>query len=250
MQVNSRIPCSTLQVNSRIPCSTLQVNTRIPGITLQVNLRICMYNILRDVLASRNRTSQILGFPFYIGRLSDQWRNFACWRPPPPPRSRAKSAPPPLIFFVSLKKKKKKRSGSFFFAPLQPFCAPLKQKGYPKYFFRVDWTLNWTGKYTNKAFFQWKGLKFRKIAPPLYGAPPPPAQRGLRGPKLRHCKCIGCSDIYRSYQAEAYCTYRIHIGRLSHLSCYISLTRVNIIAGATLRIEFSNFPIRDWGRFL
>ena len=89
-----------------------------------------------------------------------------------PPLSDEKCPPPPLKFFVYPKKKKKK-VGYFFPRPLQLFAPPWSKKRYPKYFFCVDRTLNWTGKYTNKAFFQWKGLKFRKIAPPLYGAPPP-----------------------------------------------------------------------------
>ena len=58
---------------------------------------------------------------------------------------------PPLKFCVP-KKKKKKRSVTIFAAPTA-FCRPLKQKWYPKYFFHVDRTLNWTGKYTNKALF-------------------------------------------------------------------------------------------------
>ena len=56
------------------------------------------------------------------------------------------------------------------------FAAPLKQRWYPKYFFRVDRSLNWTGKSPQgntptKRFFREIGLKIQENAAPLWCRP-------------------------------------------------------------------------------
>ena len=91
-------------------------------------------------------------------KTTNQWRNVTLCRSP------ANWNLPPL-----------------FWGPPAPtaFCRPLKQKWYPKYFFHVDRTLNWTGKYTNKALFPWNQTYNSGKCRPLRCRPP--ASRVSRG---------------------------------------------------------------------
>ena len=111
-----------------------------------------------------------------------QWRNVACSRP----RSVAICCPP-KIFVCPLKKKKK--VGYFFLPPPLQLFAPPGAKRCPTNFFHAGRTLHWTGKYTNKPFFSLRKPKSQENFAPLIRRPP--AQRGLRGPKLRHWQGVG-----------------------------------------------------------
>ena len=84
---------------------------------------------------------------------------------------------PPLKFFVSLKRKKKKKSRVLFFAP--PGAKRVPQKVFSR-----QPNANLDREIHKQAVFSVRGLKIQENFAPLIRRPP--AQRGLRGPKLRH----------------------------------------------------------------